>query len=1190
MKKEKNSEEEFIDKLVDDLLDDELVGDISELDNEEQQLNKEFEEGSGELEELEDIENKKQIEGEKETVNNIESNIEVEDPTLTIIEEEEEEKDFTNEIKEFLDVNEDLLEEAKNEGRKSVVFDFRDIVEFNIELASNLLEKPTSIIEQFEKTLKEKGYDLKFRLKNIPESHNVQISKIRSDHISKLIVVEGIVRKASDVRPMAKRIIFICPTCHRRLIVPQTDIKIKEPEACVCGRKRGFKVQKIDFVDSQRVIIEEPPELIEHTQPQRIAAMLYYDLTDPKFEKLVAPGKRIRISGIVREVFIHLPSGGKSTRFDLNIEAINIEPVEEDYEDIKVSEEDIIKIKQIASDPEVYKKLVSSIAPSIYGYDEIKLALALQLFGGYKKIAPDGTKVRGDIHILLIGDPGAGKSLTYNQRIFYYKNNRLFVEEIGKFINNLIEKNKNKVKKIEDMEILELNEEILVPSITKDFKFELKKIKAVMRHKPYKEIIKIETETGREVFVTKDHSLLKFNGEKVIAVKGEDIKKGDLIPLLKKINSFNYLDFIEIGDKKLELNYGFGYFIGYFLGDGSLVSSNNRLFIEVTLTSKEKLNRIKEFLEKYNFKFWRSKNNSKLIINDKDFINWVKDHLHKDFIEKTYKKGVKTKLKRLNFDFLNANEEFLKGIIEGLIDSDGYIDKGAAEISLVNENLIKDLELILQRLGVIYTKRKQKKKYKNKEVGVYKLRIFYFDFNSNKNDFKEKLNKFDKIVIPKSFLKSLKEANIDKNKKSEFRGKVYRAYCSREYAKKILFFVKDEKLSQIVNNNNIFWDKVKKIEVLNMNEIENNNYVYDLEVEGTNNFVAEGVFVHNSQLLKYIQKIAPKSRFVSGKGASAAGLTATVTKDDYLKTWSVEAGVLVLASGGVALIDELDKIGKEDVQALYEAMEQQTVSIAKASINATLKAECSILAAANPKYGRFDPYLSIAEQINLPPPLLTRFDLIFTVLDVPDTKKDRAIARHILKTHRLEGAKPEIDLQLLKKWVVYARQNIKPKMSEKAAQLIEEYYTRMRSAAIENGKISSIPITTRQLEAIIRLSEACARVRLSNEVSVEDAQRAINLVESSLKRIGYDPETGKIDVDRITGVSTSQRNKMILVRELIKRLNEEKGMTPVSFSEIAEKLKQEGIDEKELEEIIQKLKRKGDIYEPRNGYFMVMEY
>ncbi|HID09293.1 TPA: AAA family ATPase, partial [Candidatus Micrarchaeota archaeon] len=380
-----------------------------------------------------------------------------------------------------------------------------------------------------------------------------------------------------------------------------------------------------------------------------------------------------------------LSGGGKSTRFDLNIEAVNLEPVEEDFEDIEIEDEDIIKIKQLASDPDIYNKLIKSIAPTIYGYDEIKLALALQLFGGYKKIAPDGTKIRGDIHILLIGDPGAGKS----------------------------------------------------------------------------------------------------------------------------------------------------------------------------------------------------------------------------------------------------------------------------------------------------------------------------------------------------------------------------------------------------------------------------------------------------QLLKYIQKLAPKSRFVSGKGASAAGLTATVTKDDYLKAWSVEAGVLVLASNGVALIDELDKINKEDIQALYEAMEQQTVSIAKASINTTLKAECSILAAANPKFGRFDPYLSIAEQINLPPPLLTRFDLIFTVLDIPDKKKDKEIAKHILRVHLNKGEKPAIDLQLLKKWIVYAKQKIKPVMSEEAAKLIEEYYTKVRNMANENGKIVSIPITTRQLEAIVRLAEASARVRLSNEINIEDAKRAIDLVEKSLRKIGYDPETGKIDIDRITGMGAT---------------------------------------------------------------------
>lgn len=1108
---------------------------------------------------------------------------------ITILEEEEEKinENIINDIKSFVEFYEEKIEEVKNEGKKSVLFSFDEVVEVSLQLANYLLEKPSEIIDLIEKELKEKGYDLKFRVKDIPSHTNLLISKIRSEHIGKLLVVEGVVRKASDVRPMAERITFLCPTCRRKLIVPQTEIKIKEPEACVCGRKKGFKILKIDFRDSQRIVIEEPPEVVEHTQPQRIGVMLYDDLTDPKFEKLVAPGKKIRVIGILREVIVPLQTGGKSTRFDLMIEGVFIEPVEEDFEDIEIKEEDLLKIKEIAHSEDVYQKLINSIAPSIYGYDEIKLALALQLFGGVKRIAPDGTKLRGDIHILLVGDPGAGKSLTYNQRIFYYKDNKLFVEEIGRFINNLIEKNKDKVKKIDDMEVLELNEEILVPSITKDFKFELKKIKAVMRHKPYKEIIKIETETGREVFVTKDHSLVKFDGEKVIAVKGEDIKKGDLIPLLKKINSFNYLNFIEIGGKKLELNDNFGYFIGYFLGDGSLVSSNSKLFIEITSIPKEKLNRIKEFLEKYNFKFWESnKNNQKLIINDKDLVNWVKIYLHKNFIEKTYKKGIKTRLKRLNFDFLNTNEEFLKGIIEGLIDSDGYIDKGTAEISLVNENLIKDLELILQRLGIIYTKREQKKKYKDKEINIYyKLRIFYFGFNSSKNNFKEKLNKFDKIVIPKSFLKSLKEANIDKNKKSEFRGKVYRAYCSREYAKKILFFVKDEKLSQIVNNNNIFWDKVKKIEVLDMNKIGNNSYVYDLEVEDTNNFVAEGIFVHNSQLLKYIQQVAPKARFVSGKGASAAGLTATVTKDEYLKTWSIEAGVLVLANGGVAIVDELDKINKSDIQALYEAMEQQTVSIAKASINATLKAECSVLAAANPKYGRFDPYLSIAEQIDLPPPLITRFDLIFTVLDIPDPNRDRMIAKHILKTHREEGRKPEIPLDILKKWVVYARQNIRPRLTKEAADLIEEYYTKMRSAAIENGKISAIPITTRQLEAIIRLAEASAKVRLSDKVTKEDAERAIKLVEASLKRIGLDPETGKIDVDRISGIGTSQRARMIFVLELLKKLYEEKGYSPISFVEILDKVEKEGINEKELEEILEKLKKKGDIYEPKIGYY-----
>ena len=245
------------------------------------------------------LEDNKEDKSSDEAIDREKENVEkeVEDVDISIIEKEEEiDEKIKEEITQFIELNEDVFEEAKNEGKKSVVFSFDQIVDFSLELANALLEKPSEVLDLIEEELKRRGYELKFRVKDIPSSNYIMISKIRSEHIGKLLVVEGVVRKASDVRPMAKRITFLCPTCKRKLIVPQTDIKIKEPEACVCGRKKGFKILKIDFKDSQRIVIEEPPELVEHTQPQRIGVMLYDDLTDPKFERLVAPGKKIRIT------------------------------------------------------------------------------------------------------------------------------------------------------------------------------------------------------------------------------------------------------------------------------------------------------------------------------------------------------------------------------------------------------------------------------------------------------------------------------------------------------------------------------------------------------------------------------------------------------------------------------------------------------------------------------------------------------------------------------------------------------------------------------------------------------------------------------------------------------------------------------------------------------------------------------
>ena len=340
-----------------------------------------------------------------------------------------------------------------------------------------------------------------------------------------------------------------------------------------------------------------------------------------------------------------------------------------------------------------------------------------------------------------------------------------------------------------------------------------------------------------------------------------------------------------------------------------------------------------------------------------------------------------------------------------------------------------------------------------------------------------------------------------------------------------------------------------------------------------------------STLLKRINAIAPKSRFVSGKGVSGAGLTATVVKDEFLSGWSLEAGALVLAHKGIVMIDELDKMSTEDRDAMHEALEGQTVTISKANIQATLRCETTVLAAANPKFGRFDPYDLVANQIDLPSTLINRFDLIFPIKDLPDPQKDEELAGFVLELHKESKVKKGIiDTPLLRKYLAYAKGSVVPKLTDGAMNMLKQYYLRMRAMGSQEGGVKSIPISARQLEGMIRLSEANAKLRLGNEVTVEDAKRAINLLEYCLRQVAMDEETGTIDIDRISGtMSSSQRNKVHVVKDIINEIEKELGKT-VPIEEIEKLAAEKGLKPEEIEEVLTKLKRAGDIFEPRRGF------
>jgi len=342
--------------------------------------------------------------------------------------------------------------------------------------------------------------------------------------------------------------------------------------------------------------------------------------------------------------------------------------------------------------------------------------------------------------------------------------------------------------------------------------------------------------------------------------------------------------------------------------------------------------------------------------------------------------------------------------------------------------------------------------------------------------------------------------------------------------------------------------------------------------------------VAKSVTLKFISTVAPRGRYVSGKAATGAGLTASVVKDEFLKGWSLEAGAMVLSNKGIVCIDEIEKMSEHDRSTMHEAMEQQTVTISKANIHATLRAETSVLAAGNPKLGRFDPYTPIPQQIDISPALLSRFDVIFILRDLPNRAQDEAIASHVLEEHKQKVVRDVIEPKLLRKYISYARKKQAPKLTEEASNEIKDFYISLRNQSVRaDTEIKPIPITARQLEAIIRLSEACAKLRLSDKVECEDARRAIKLLKHSLKQVGYDEETKTFDIDRVTtGMPSSKRGKILAVKETLSELESKLGKL-IPYEEI-EKALGGKLSKDELEESINQLSKAGDIFKPKKGY------
>jgi replicative DNA helicase Mcm len=336
-----------------------------------------------------------------------------------------------------------------------------------------------------------------------------------------------------------------------------------------------------------------------------------------------------------------------------------------------------------------------------------------------------------------------------------------------------------------------------------------------------------------------------------------------------------------------------------------------------------------------------------------------------------------------------------------------------------------------------------------------------------------------------------------------------------------------------------------------------------------------------SEMLKFAAKIAPRGLYTSGRGTTAAGLTAAVIRDKS-GIMMLEAGAVVLGDQGLVCIDEFDKIKPEDRSALHEVMEQQTCSVAKGGIVATLNARTSILAAANPLYGKYDPFKNITENVNLPIPLLTRFDIVYVIRDTPEREKDNLIASHILEIHRdtERNSQSVIDTDIFSKYLAYSK-NMEPKLTVEAIDKIRDYYMKMRNVESEG----MITVTPRQLEGLVRLATARSKLLLKDYVDSEDAERAIYLIQTMLETAGVDVNTGKVDLGVLHGKPQSEISKLKLFMEIFNALSGQ-DKNDVEEKTFIQELAQTGrFSEDDAKNFINKAMQNGQIYERKSGYY-----
>jgi len=969
-----------------------------------------------------------------------------------------------------------------------LVVDFFDLYAFDEELAMNLIENPVYCLRIFE----EVSHRNRVRVKHLPVS--TPIRDVDTEKLERFMMVGGIVVKSSQEYSKIKEAAFECTACGEEFMAVQRFQFLERPQKrCKCkNRSKAWRL-RLDhskFADSQTIYLQEPPDQLPPGEiPRSLEVSLENDLVGS-----TKPGDRVKVTGVIGVKM----SSPNSSNLELvrYIYANHVEVVNREMDVMDISKEDEDTINELKEDPWIDIRLINSMAPNIYGHYSIKKALMLQQFGS-DPIDKGDVRIRGDINVLLCGDPGTSKALSIETQVPTPKGwekiknikegDRVFDEKgnICKVIAStpIMYNHKTYEVVLNDGASIIADEGHLWLTSTRSSRVS-KQRRSNLEERGY-----INSSYDQSYKRTRDSVKTTKQIKNTLKWKQDGRNNHAII----------VADYLKTRKKQLLIP---PYTLGAWLGDGTSIDGS------ITCSEDEIIKRIKE---------------------DGFIVRSQNKEIGYGIL------GLKTKLGKLNLlnnkhipkKYFRASVEQRLNLLRGLMDTDGCCSKNhGCSFSNTNKSLIDGMSELLHSLGIKHTMKQYTAKIYNKNCGIY----YQINFTTDKKVFllSRKLNRLPKKI---------------------------RSTQNKRY---------------IISINEVKSVPVKCIQVNSKN---------GLFLVGRNM-----IPTHNSQLLQYATSLSQRGIYTTGRGSTGAGLTAAAIKDKSGQ-FVLEAGALVIADKGLCAIDELEKMSEVDRAAIHPALEQQIVAISKGGINATLNARTSVLAAANPKMGRYDPYQSVAENIgNLPVTLLSRFDLIFVIRDLPEEQRDRDMGQVILDMAG-EAVSP-IPQEMLKKYIAYSK-NLNPIMTKEAKEKLIEFYVEARQSSAKNdaqgGK--AIAITPRQLESLLRLTRAHARALLRETVLPEDADHAIELFKVSMEQVGIDPATGKMDIDLIElGRPRSLQDKMFTVLKAIDAISKEEGAA--SLEKISEAMIEgQGFSEQELNKIISTLMREGTIFSPRPNYY-----